>query len=616
MPVRLSSVQKLRSKAKLPPLEAMPRASCLLIASLLSVLGCSTDANEPKGNAEVEPGAATQPLFVPTGPGVAGALPRNDGAASASALAAAERRPELPQADQARRRGDVDTHILNSHRAAGHRIVATETLGNGTVVDWVDRSTVAGAGKANPEPLPSMAPPPGTKMAEVLTPVGPPGTVPFYRPTFSPFVKGLSPAQTLDDYIRDLAPGHPSEGTGANANRLYVSSSTAVTNFGANAFANMAWQGIDVPTGNDFGFIEIAAYCRTPGFDLVGPIVGHMPAVYAGGPVFGVERFTSTGSPATAWSTAASPAGFVQTHPSWAPGVNIVGGSTVGGAQGENWFGVSYYDANILGQGFPNAWWVFLNGQFIGYYPATLFRAGFSTNGACRADFYGEMLDVSSSTTDWMNADMGSGRRPVASSASLNLGQVGYARLPVIATIRNNMGALFPTTNSALLGINHEYCYDGRWTTDAGSNWNPTLWLGGPGGNGVGCNADPGGDYGYQPQAGAYVCSAGCTQCGGSGCSQAGTQPGDVCCTAAITNSGVDCDQDFAPCKIKTADPECRTGVLHATGSHCCAAGCTQCGGPGCNAAAGCCTGTINSSGKLCSSSMPPCKVDPPPAVP
>jgi hypothetical protein len=161
----------------------------------------------------------------------------------------------------------------------------------------------------------------------------------------------------------------------------------------------------------------------------------------------------------------------------------------------------------------------------------------------------------------------------------------------------------------------HRYCYDGRWTIDGASNWNPTLWLGGPGGNGPGCNADPAGRFGFKPQVGAYVCSAGCSQCGGNGCTNSG---GKVCCTGTITSLGTDCMTSFAPCKIKTADPECRTGVLDGildyTATACCGAGCTQCGGAGCgNAGTGCCIGGITAK---CSGSMPPCLIDPPLAIP
>jgi hypothetical protein len=564
---------------------------------VLALAGCGNEAEKPGTPGSTENNSAKEP-----------GKPAWDGAA----VAAAERRPELDRNAQSLRRQEIAERIAQLHAQAGRLVVATEVLENGTIVDWVDRSTVEGASGDLPPPIEQPELPPGVARAEVQKLAGPPGAIPYIRPAFEPYVKGQAVGRDLDDYIRRLPTGHPagrlesdpaghpSEGPGGNANRLYVSNGNNVGNFGGHAFFNVIWNNTNNPTGVDFSIAELAVFC---GFvtDLVGPIVGRMPGVYTGGPVFGLERFVNG---AAQWVTPASQNGFVQVSSTIAPGTNIVGGSTINGTQGENEMGVAFFNAFSTN---PSAWWVSFNGQWIGYFPATMF-----TSVGCNVNFYGEAFDASSSTTTWMNADMTSGRRPMTSSAVSNFGQVGYIRQPMVVTAVNNATGVFVTPNSPALGINHRYCYDGRWTTDGGGPWNPTLWYGGPGGNGAGCNADPGGSFGVR--SGAFVCSPGCTQCTGNGCGNAGTQPGDVCCGGTITSSGRNCMNTFAPCKILTADPECRTGVLNSTGTVCCGAGCTQCGGAGCGSAGtGCCTGSITA---LCSGSMPPCRIDPPPPVP
>jgi hypothetical protein len=391
---------------------------------------------------------------------------------------------------------------------------------------------------------------------------------------------------------------------------LYVSSVNAVANFGGTASFNTIWNTIDYPLGSDFVISEVAAYCT--GASLVGPILGRHPSIYPPGvAVFGLERWVGTDKQ---WVTSLSAGGFVQTSATVAPGSTITSSSVVGGDQFENLVTVAFLTSFST---FPAAEWVALNSEGVGYFPSSMF-----TTLGCNVDFYGEAQDASSATTTWMNADMTSGNRPWSSDASINFGQTGYIRQPTIWTSANFASGVSPAVDSSLIALNggfHPYCYDGRWTNnDVVPDWNPTLWFGGPGGNGPGCNADPGarfsGSYANLFTGGfatGYECSPGCTTCTGMNCGPPGG--GRLCCGYMIDNAGTDCMTSFAPCKIKTADPECRAGFKNGAGTVCCGGSCTQCGGSGCNSALGCCIGPIHN---LCSGHMPPCIIDPPPKVP
>ena len=102
--------------------------------------------------------------------------------------------------------------------------------------------------------------------------------------------------------------------------------------------------------------------------------------------------------------------------------------------------------------------------------------------------FYSEVLDPDHMSTDWSSADSGSGLLPNGSTFSNNFGSRGYIRNPAYAQAIDNSMAFFLTSLNSFPTPDTS-CYNISLSTDnSGWNWNPTLFFGGPGGNGAGCN--------------------------------------------------------------------------------------------------------------------------------
>lgn len=73
---------------------------------------------------------------------------------------------------------ELEAWVLANHDRQGHGIVLTETLEDGTVVDWVDRATTRGAHVQIP-PLPNFGHPKGVEPSPLQELNGPPNALPF-----------------------------------------------------------------------------------------------------------------------------------------------------------------------------------------------------------------------------------------------------------------------------------------------------------------------------------------------------------------------------------------------------------------------------------------------------
>jgi hypothetical protein len=395
---------------------------------------------------------------------------------------------------RAARRAELSDYVLRNHRQAGHRVVKTEVLDDGSIVDWVDRATIPGANDPLP-PVPQYpSRPTGVKAATARELSGPAGAVPYYRPSYLPYIEGNDAATSIDDYIRKTSEersrhGGPNAGnpTAGAQNRLYAPDRRTGTVFGLHSIVNNDFSGIDVPTSPDFSFYELAAYCRNGSgvvSELVGLIMGRNPGVYGAGYRFGAEWFDNTNA---TWVSGASNQGpWVQLSATKGPGASITGQSVVNGNQFEgNVAVVMWGPPNAL---FPtNRWYVFLIDEWVGYFETggTSFTA-LDTN-ACVAEWYGEVLDPDHATTDWTAADMGSGSLPNGSTWSANWGLRGYSRLPSFNTAIN-MGGWTSRTTLTIPGGVDASCYNVTMALDGGLDFNPIVFFGGPGGNGAGCN--------------------------------------------------------------------------------------------------------------------------------
>lgn len=311
--------------------------------------------------------------------------------------------------------------VAANHRRKGHSIVLTETLSDGTTVDWVDRNTVPGGDEPPP---PTRAPAPRTGLSSQPATLqrlsGPPGALPFLRPVYTSFINGTSAATTVDEYVEELRRergGNPSAGAG---NRLYASRRVASTNYGGITNVNGDFTGVDSPTSPDFAIFEIASFCASGGLvtDLVGVTVGRNPNIYGAGYRFGAEYFD--GGSANWISGGGSQGAYVQTNPNYAPGVSINAASVANGTQ---------YDVVISVEYYTNAtpkWWFNVGGNYVGYVTTGSAFTSLDTS-ACIVDFYGEVFDPSHLSSTWTIADLGSGVLPTGTAFWSNYGTRGYA---------------------------------------------------------------------------------------------------------------------------------------------------------------------------------------------
>jgi Neprosin len=388
------------------------------------------------------------------------------------------------------RTGEVNAYVMRNHHDQGHKIVRTDTLDDGTVVDWVDAKTVPGSDAVPPPPLVSpggdSGPPSGTAK-ELLS--GPPGALPFIRPAFIPFVTGDVEAADVDDYLRRISAerakhggpaGNPTAGAG---NRLFASNRLLAANFGLSGNVNNFWNGTEAPTSPDFSFYELASYCLVGVTvnDLVGVILGKNPQIYGNNTVIGAEYFNGGTS---AWITGGGDQGpWHQVSTTKAPGMAPQFGSDIDGTQAEWSLALVLFNS-------PRRWWLWIGDEWVGYFDTTQAFSDLD-NLACAAQWYSEVYDPDHASTDWTNADSGSGRLPNGSRFVDNFRSRGYLRLPVYYTAIDNAGGTSMSTLNSIPAPDPN-CYNVTLSTDGGMRnglqWNPTLFFGGPGGNGPGCN--------------------------------------------------------------------------------------------------------------------------------
>jgi hypothetical protein len=275
-------------------------------------------------------------------------------------------------------------------------------------------------------------------------------------------------------------------------NRLYGGSFKTTTNYGAwSPGVNALWRdtsGSNLPSSPDFTITEIASYCFNPmdgtKIELAGVIMGRHPQVYGSNFVFGAEYLTQT---AGHWLTGTSSGAWHQTSGTVAPGMAIGGGSSLNGMYSEEAdMGVHLVPLSAFPSAMGNTWWLWFLGQWVGYIDVV--QAGFSliNNSACIAAWYGEAYDPDDGSTNWMNADLGSGLLPSASGFAANVSNRAWIRLPYYDTAINWVSASLLSSPSYMTTDTN--CYNGILTNDAGgSNYQPTFFYGGPGGNGAGC---------------------------------------------------------------------------------------------------------------------------------
>ncbi len=395
---------------------------------------------------------------------------------SASLPEPAIRRVEPPALDveQRRRQAEVDQYLAQRYDDLGWRIVETTQTYIGDIIDWLDQASVPGS-DAEPPPRPSpeeLRPPPGTELQVTeldLYPElrGPEGTIPMTRPRFASYVRGETTAVSINDFLRN----HVVQGQPAGQNRLYGGIRKVASNNGLSSWVS-EFSGI-IEAGT-FSLLEMATLC--PGtnpsttLEQIG-IAASRDSVNFGDSIvrLQVEFLTAgdlVGPQKGGWDGIF--AGFVPAagRP-YGPGVAIPA-SEIFGSQQESRF-------NIQRDSSGN-WWVGHNGNWLGYYPGSLFNL--INTGSCQVYWYGEVYDPT--PTDWTWTNMGSGL-----FGAQGYGFAAYFRNPQYIGL---WGLSTWPDGASNVGPMDPACYTSTNLTTGAAPWERYFYLGGPGGDGFGCN--------------------------------------------------------------------------------------------------------------------------------
>lgn len=380
--------------------------------------------------------------------------------------------PEL-DADQQGRQQEVDRHLADYYAAQGWRIVETTQTYVGDVVDWLDPTSVPGSQVEPPlSPSTKEVLPAGASVAPTEFDMhpelrGPPGTVPFLRPTFTRYVYGETEAGSVEEFIlRHHVPGMP-----AGQNRLYAGLGKITANKGASSVVNAF--GGTIETGT-LSLLEMAVVCRgsspSTTHEQVGIAAGRNKNIYFDSLVRLQVEFMTAGDMVVGpgiggWHPFFS--GFVASAGSPYPVGTVLAVSTIGGSQYEHSFSIQLSGGN---------WWVGYNGSWLGYYPGALFNL--INTSACESLWYGEVYDPT--PTSWTWTDMGSGM-----FASTAYGNASYFRNPsYIAT----SGIAYWADGAANLSPMASACYTRTSLLSGAAPFTRYFYLGGPGGDAPGCD--------------------------------------------------------------------------------------------------------------------------------
>lgn len=378
--------------------------------------------------------------------------------------------PDLTPEQQARA-DEVCLAISAFYKSQGYKIVVT-TQGpeSGDIYDWVDENTVPGADATPPPPPPpeALVLPFGVfrqKMEVELHPEmqGPPGTIPIIRKGFWGYVSGMTDATSLSDWIKNYQV--IGKVTAASRDDLIGRTHAGflfpkLQNQGANVNINAFGANVE----NDaLSLMEMVVGCRalnnnntTTMWQQVGIMANtdnlNVPSRFPSYPITGYSvlrldaEFLTEGDAANATGhdhggVNSFVTGFVPIKGTpYAPGSAFAAAtlSTVDGPQFESLFQIKIDD--------NGDWWIGHNGNWLGYYPHTLFQSAATymiKTHACEVDYYSE---VGADITEigkypryeaWTSAPMGSGHQ-----AKDGFGKSSYFRDPTyVANDGSNLWA-------------------------------------------------------------------------------------------------------------------------------------------------------------------------------
>ncbi len=365
------------------------------------------------------------------------------------------------------------------HRASRLKVVETTKTPSGQVLDWIDiHSQHPGRKIAKPPPAPKIdtARQRGraTQMArfelqEKGSRRGPEGTVPILRTNS----KKLRFAKTLDEFLSKHGhrtvtryyDGHPLEQPETGGPHDYGATAQSINCLGGEGLISL----FDPYTAHsdEFSLSQIAleGNRETGGRQTVeagwqeyrdkyGDWIPHLFVYYT------TNGYSKDGDNFGGYNQEVN--GWVQYSNSVYPGATSSHVSTPGGAQWELFIKYQLYQEN---------WWLNVGGEWIGYYPASLFSNPGLRDQADRILFFGEIVD-SASHADATQTQMGTGY-----FAEYQWPYAAFQRLLRYQTNAN--GTMTNYNGSSIITDSKEY--DTELHMNSGTDWNSYFWFGGPG---------------------------------------------------------------------------------------------------------------------------------------
>jgi hypothetical protein len=364
-------------------------------------------------------------------------------------------------------------------RTSRLHVLDTTKTPSGHTLDWVDiRSQHPEAVIATPPPDPKIdtARQRGrvTKMArfelqERGAALGPEGTVPYLRVD----TKKLRFNKTLEEFLSKHGhptvtrsyDGFPLEQPEVGGPHDYGATSQAVSCLGGEGFISL----FDPYTAHsdEFSLSQIAMQADAgdsgrqtveAGWqefrDKYGDWIPHLFVFYT------TNGYSKSGDNIGGYNQEVK--GWVQYSRSVYPGAISNNVSTPGGAQWELFIKYQLYQGN---------WWLNVGGEWIGYYPASLFSTPGLRDQADDVYFYGEIVD-SASHAGATQTQMGTGY-----FAEYQWPYAAFQRLLRYQTDAN--GSMSDYDGSSIITDSKEY--DAELHMNSGTNWGSYFWFGGPG---------------------------------------------------------------------------------------------------------------------------------------
>jgi len=385
--------------------------------------------------------------------------------------------PEAAQPQDPAQREQLRAYLAG--RRARLEIVATTVTDSGQVIDWIrPESQVPGGRLATPPPAAAFEgfdEPVPLELAFQPHAQGPLGTVPVPRRDLDEVLDGgfrgdlrdfLSKYGRANDRgaIDDPSRGYEDPGSSAHE---YAYTNQSVGNFGGEGYINV-WNPY-VYKSSEFSLGQVAVSRAVNGSplqtvecgwqdykNLYGDNYPHLFVYYT------TNGYASQGDNQGGYNRDVD--GFVQYSSSTFPGARITWGSTYGGTQYSLQTRVQLYQGN---------WWIMLNNDWVGYYPATLFSTNGLRNRADSISWYGEIVDVDDGVNSY--TDMGSGYH-----ASNGWQWAAYTRNVRYYNVSNGYSYDY---NPGSVWASDSDCYSIQNHALSGGSWGSYFWWGGPGKN-------------------------------------------------------------------------------------------------------------------------------------